>query len=1064
MDNPTKFTAASLENRFKNAWQFLKETQVIQHLQKTPKTLNKLPWYLLIGASGSGKTQLVRQAELKLMTADHLATNPRDESEDNKHCNFWFSDEATIIDVPGNYIDTTIEADSTLFLTILKKYTSRKPLAGILVAINLAEWAIKTKAKQQQFSQQLKQTLQLVAAKLNASCPLYLIFTHIDCINGFNEFFAELGYEEREQPWGVTLNANATSNLATLFKTNYDRLLKRLHERVIWRLQHERNAERRAKIQGFPLQMESLREGIANCLYQLSDIFVPHGTLTCEGIYFVSNLQNGTIIDCLHKSHNSSSALVATPTDNLTTLASHQSTSAYFSHRLFKKIIFDHPFVAQAKPFITLTRQAYWAIAGLVLLSIIIMAFAFSSKTKELNNAQIALAEYRESIQNVSVQDHDLNHNLIPLKHLQDAVKSLRRSHLPWLMAQGLRQPKLQTLAENTYQSELNIRFLPSLGTTLEQTLATSTDPHVVYGALKVYLMLGTPAHYDHAFIQTWLNNYWQESLKRNPALQTQLNEHLTALLTKPIVPLTLNQAAITQARNTLNNTDPVQLAYAILKNHTAYTLFNPLLAQEKDSAAYKEIFPNLEHVMGIASIYTANQFQTIYFHQIKDACEFATQGDWVIGKKTHAGANVNLSEDLIKSVQTLYLKNYAYQWQTFLNSLQIPAKQDLKQLRNTLNNLSGRQSPLIDILKIVANNTALIHLLPPNQPFPTVDFRNIQANLVAPFNDLNHFTTVVEGEKTSGLNQTLVALHTLQDYTDEVANAHNSGQAAFKLAKRKFTSITQDNDAIDLLLNQAQTTPQPIQSWLNTLANNSWYYVLQETEKYLTAAWQTDVVTEYNAQINNHYPIFKNAKTDMTLEQFTHFFGPTGTIHNYFVTYLAPFVDTSTPTWQWRTSHDGKIGLNNNFLMQLERAAIIKTMFFDNKQQLQVNFSLRLQSLGPEVKQFEFKLNDQNFADKKWNKVRHAFTWPALNASQMASITFTDSDSEKHTLAFTGPWALFKILDKSSVNADEESDRRFKVTFDLNGLSARYDLVANDIINPFMPNIISEFRCPTTF
>lgn len=1049
MNDLTTTTQVNLENRFKNVWQFLKTTRFKSPFHKQPKALIKLPWYLLIGPSGAGKTQLIQQAGLKLIPAAHLATAPQDESADNKHGNFWFSENATIIDIPGTHFTTIDHPEGQSFFAFLKKYLRRKPLAGILMTINLAEWAIQTKKQQQTFITQVKKSLHTITQALHIqACPLYFIFTHVDCIHGFNEFFAELGHEEREQPWGITFTPQTTNNVTATFKTHYDRLLKRLHERVIWRLQHERNAEKHSKIQGFPLQMELLKESIANCLYQCSDLLVPHGVLSCAGIYFVSNLQTGMVVDTLQKQYLSHALAPTTPQ----LVTQHQATQAYFSHRLFKKIIFDHPFQIGTQTSQHFRREIYWAITGVVIVSTLFLGWSFNTKTAELHKAEIALAEYREAIQKVPVQDHDLNHNLAPLQYLKTAANYLQQAHLPWLMLQGLRQPHLETITANTYQSELNLRFLPSIGASLEQLLSSNTDPTVVYGALKVYLMLGTPQHYDPVFIQNWLQNYWQESFKQNPTAQQQLKTHLTALLAKPILPLTLNTERITQARHTLNNAQPTQLTYAILKNAATYTFFNPLLMQNNDRQSndkkwYSAIFANVEQI-GIASMYTRNQFQDIYFHKIKAAADLALQGDWVIGKKN--GGNTNTDEELVKAVQIFYLKNYAYQWQVFLNNLQITNFKNITAFHQVIDALLQQPSPLNHLLTIVANNTSLSYLLPANQTFPTTDLKAIQTYLVTPFNELQHFA--------SNTQPTLNALNALKNFMHDLDDA-----TAFKVAKQKFTSITQNGDAIDQLLTQAQNTPPLVQNWLTHLADNSWHTILQMTKNHLNTAWKKEVLEEYQANIQNRYPIFKDAQTDITLANFVHFFGPTGTVHNYFVTYLAPFVDTNTPTWQWRISHNGKLSTNNDFLLQLERAAIIKTMFFNN-QQFQVNFALRLQSLAPEAKQFEFVLNEQSFTDKKWDKTKHNFTWPNLGKTQTTSLTFTNNANEKKTLAFNGTWGLLKLLDKSLVNAEEESDQHFEITFNVNGLSARYDLTANTVVNPFMPNIINAFRCPVDF
>jgi len=59
-----------------------------------------LPWYLVIGESGSGKTSAIRNAGLSSPITD---TGPTTGISATRNCDWWFFEEAVILDTAGRY-------------------------------------------------------------------------------------------------------------------------------------------------------------------------------------------------------------------------------------------------------------------------------------------------------------------------------------------------------------------------------------------------------------------------------------------------------------------------------------------------------------------------------------------------------------------------------------------------------------------------------------------------------------------------------------------------------------------------------------------------------------------------------------------------------------------------------------------------------------------------------------------------------------------------------------------------------------------------------------------------
>lgn len=1043
----TPITTHQLTSLFKSAWHFLKHKKLIKN-----------PLYLVIGGTNSGKTYLIKQSGLTFITPQPLATEPHDESLYDKRCNIWFTEEATFLDVPSSYFNNS--EIFKLFLATLKPYLRYKRLAGVITTINTQRLANNNKTELQTLRRHYQTILDLLKQYLAGPIPLYFLFTCIDQIVGFAEFFADLDQEDRMQPWGIELNTSTLANLSQLCKSQFDQLVKRLHNRVIWRLQQERNLEKRALIQQFPLQIDVLKNNLAHFIYELADNIHGESFFPLQGIYFVSSIQQGDPTNLINSiSSIQTFSLQAIQTNKFPLLLHTLKPKSYFIKKLLKETILEtkinttNKFYWQQK---RLKHLWYWLAGCLIFISLLGLTYSTDKKSNAINRAKIALAEYHDLSQQLPPTINDIQQVLPALNHLQQATLTLEKANLPWLMLQGLHKESITALTKNTYQSALNIYFLPSLGKLLEQLLTTTEDARLLYGGLKIYLMLADPKHIHKTFIKEWLNRYWQESFSDNFVMQQQLALHLDRLLSQPIAPLTLDNNIVNRSRDNLNKIPASQLAYAILENKKYYYSDASALINNKNIKDIFAIFPSFDKKVSISELYHSINFSDIYFNQINQASTNAINGDWITGKKNNPNSNIT---DLIKDVQRLYLQNYTAQWKRFLNNLSIANWQDWQQADSSLKLLLGQHSPFIQLLTLVSNNTQLDKLLPNANHLSSSDIALIKGNLCNQFIEINTLLPTKTGNNSLAINNLIMNIEQLKEAIKKISTSDDSSKASFTLAKTRFNQ-TNNIDIISKTLATAKTMPTPLQNWLTQLADNSWHLVLKHTAIYLNKQWQNEILPTYSTSIDKHYPFFKDAAIEISLGNFIRFFAYDGLLDNYFKEYLAPFIDASKAKWQWRSLDGASLNLSNNLLEQIERANIIRNMFFDDKKQLQINFSLRQEELGPEIITFIFALNEQKFLDKRNYRIGHKFSWPSAVKNPSLSLSFINNKQEKNSNTLYGTWALFRLIDNAQLQITNNT-KDFKLIFDFNGSAARYLLSSDKVINPFIPGIIDKFRCP---
>ncbi len=165
---------------------------------------------MFIGPPGAGKTTALVNSGLKFPLEDSGkgATGIRGVGG-TRNCDWWFTDEAVLIDTAGRYTtqDSQAAVDSAAwlgFLSLLKTYRRRQPINGVLIAISLSDLAVLAEAERLGHARTIKQRIRELHDQFAVRFPIYVLFTKADLIAGFVEFFANLGKEEREQVWGMT--------------------------------------------------------------------------------------------------------------------------------------------------------------------------------------------------------------------------------------------------------------------------------------------------------------------------------------------------------------------------------------------------------------------------------------------------------------------------------------------------------------------------------------------------------------------------------------------------------------------------------------------------------------------------------------------------------------------------------------------------------------------------------------------------------------------------------------------------------------------------------------------
>lgn len=277
--------------------------------------LYELPWYMIVGSPGAGKTTALLNSGLQFPVARQMGNVPRSMVLQSQvgtlHCDWWFTNEAVLIDTAGRY--TTQESNPTKdpaewhgFLGLLRKHRTRAPINGVIVALNAAELLTLGEVERAEHAGLVRDRLAELRQELGIRFPVYVVITKMDLLRGFPEYFQSLTSEGRTQAWGFTLPYQAPRSgkavdiagnreaLREQVGTELALLRDRLAAGLRSRLNEEFDVDRRRRLFALPQELAGLSVPLAQ---MVDEIFLDsrfdntqlHNTL--RGVYFTSGAQ-----------------------------------------------------------------------------------------------------------------------------------------------------------------------------------------------------------------------------------------------------------------------------------------------------------------------------------------------------------------------------------------------------------------------------------------------------------------------------------------------------------------------------------------------------------------------------------------------------------------------------------------------------------------------------------------------------------------------------------------------------------------------------------------------------
>jgi type VI secretion system protein ImpL len=297
---PSGPTAAATEkdelSDLRNKWEAALARLRTSNLKRNgDDAIYALPWFLILGESGSGKSTAIRVAN---PLPPLPGSGPSGVSK-TRSCDWWFFDNAVLLDTPGRYAFPSDprrdDREWREMLGLLGRSREQEPINGVLLAVPADALIGRSIERLRDEAGRLRRRLDEMTRTLGTGFPVYLVVTKTDLVAGFTEFFGHLPDAVRGQAMGVVnedldRRIPPTSFLGAAF-TSIGGQLDRLRLSF---LEEEHGVDTRQQLFLFPDELRSLRgslQAFADALFRANPY---EETPLLRGLFFVSARREGT--------------------------------------------------------------------------------------------------------------------------------------------------------------------------------------------------------------------------------------------------------------------------------------------------------------------------------------------------------------------------------------------------------------------------------------------------------------------------------------------------------------------------------------------------------------------------------------------------------------------------------------------------------------------------------------------------------------------------------------------------------------------------------------------------
>ncbi|KDC47341.1 type VI secretion system membrane subunit TssM [Bordetella bronchiseptica] len=1096
-----------LEGRFDEAVELLRKTRFdggggrgwLQRYSR--QYLYQLPWYVIIGAPGSGKTTALVNSGLDFPLAERFGKAALRGVGGTRNCDWWFTDDAVLLDTAGRY--TTHESDPTGdeeswrgFLGLLTRFRGRQPINGAMLTVSIEDLLAVSDAERARHAAVLRRRLQELREQLGIHFPVYVLVTKADLLAGFEQYFASFSREDLEQVWGFTLPyARAQEpdfDLYEAFHAEYRLLQRRLDDALPEVLAAEPDEARRALAYLLPQQFAGLQAVLGHFL---SDVFASsrfEERLVPRGVYFTSGTQGGETFDQVTGHLKRYLRIESGPAP-----AAAEEGRSFFLKRLLQDVIFPEAGLAGRNlRWERRYRRLHWAGYGLITLAFLGLAAGWLASYG--NNARY-LDEVARRVPTVDKLGRDIkitrSGDVLGLMPFLDGLWYLPRDAAfepdapPLSYRFGLYQGgKMHAAMQGVYRGTLDSVLLPQVARRIEAALRAARADDLEYGyeALRAYLMLYEADHYDAEFMHAWLLSDMQGTLPEGYTRRQYdlMSLHLRQLAQGGVLasPFPRDEALVRQARDELARHTLAQRAYSRLRRMlagaddqpptTAVTLGGPQASAVFVRKSGKPL------AQGIAALYTYRGYWDVFNPRVTRVAERLRSDDaWVLDIAPPGVLDEAARQQLIVDIKRLYLNDYVARWDGYLDDLALAPRSSLLQSIQLARTLSAPDSPLVRLTQGVARETTLLRDAGGDERSLADQARDRVSSTREALEQMFGPTgpgAATRADAGDGKLERVVDQHF--EPWRRLARADGQGGAPIaattSLVNELYTYLTAADaalrsaspapasDVVTKLRAEAGRLPRPLRDVLDDLSTGAAGEVSGVARERLGEDLYATIGLFCRQAIAGRYPFAPGSPRDVAPNDLARLFAPNGMMDEFFQKNLVSQIDVSEARWRFKPGMDGTPGQASALLDSFQRAAAIRDAYFmAGSAEPAFRVSIRPVEMDPAITQFVMDVDGQTVRYAHGPQVATSVQWPGPRGANQVRIELTPQAGAAG-LSASGPWALNRLLDQARVTRGASPEISL-ASFDIGGRKVVLEIRAGSVRSPFHLAEMRGFSCP---
>ncbi|WP_417273654.1 type VI secretion system membrane subunit TssM [Celeribacter halophilus] len=1086
--------------------------------------LYDLPWYVIIGPPGVGKTTALMHCGLDFPGTDKEAVAG---FGGTKNCDFWFAEDAVLIDTAGRY--TTQDSDATAdreswqaFLSELKKARPDQPVNGVLLAFSCEDIMTVDEAAMERHALTVRQRLAELNETLRIEVPVYVMFTKADIVAGFRDYFGPLGEDRRRRVWGVTFQTRDRGEATyKAVSEEFDKLISRLSDEVTDRLNEEHDPVARISIFGFPGQMALMQRSISDFLRRIfQKPEEVHAIL--RGFYFTSGTQEGTPIDqvlgAMASGHDQGAGFQPG-------FMSGKGRS-YFLHDLLKKVIFaerdwvGYDFRAMRRRRI-LRSGATTLIATVCLGAMGLFGYSFWQNVTLVRQANDAMKLYTVEAQEVLAEQIITDPATRPVLDALNAVRNLPGGYgdttsQPFFERMGLsRRESIRKSATESYSYALEHMLRPRMMLHLENTLPqllAAQDYEKAYRALKVYLLLAKaqPGKGDDTAIQSWFAEVWAQEYSE-PGLEVAygaINDHLDAMLELDdrVTPaLQPNKELVEAAQRQIATLPLAHQAYSsILGQAASMTPLN--IYDELSDVQVDQVLRTVDGTaltdMTVPGLFTFSGYWGVFKEELATAQSRLEAERWVLGEPGKADYQTQLV-GLNRDIHALYQADFVEAWQGVLDNIELVPMSDPSGQYTSLSIAAAPYaSPVLKLAELVDRETRLSRFLDiveemeispealasgdisgdlSKAGFSAVErrsgaFERIVLNALknkAKFQEraAPSATAPTERRQIENIERRFEKWHALmKGDADQRKRPIDAVLASLEelLQDRKFAANGGDTlnnmglqAALGKLTQGVPFYPAALVRFVNQIEREFLTVTTNANMEELQRRLSEDVTVFCTQNVSGSFPFAENGR-HISTAAFGEFFGYGGRMEKFYDAHLREYTQRS-PDGEIVPRDGSDIGerLAPATLAQFARAERIRQAFFEpGSMKPSVSFTLSQRASSETVESVAMSFGARR-AQLFPNSSGLSLTWPDDVTEVVFQLLPKAKRGAANGLRFAdGRWALAEFI---KAGVARPSGSRVDVTHNVGGRPVSFRLEFDSITVPFLMKELRDFSCPTT-